>query len=293
MIGPSTGAGLAVAVAASGCYEAGYAFQALEARGVSGRHALRASLLGQLARNRRWLGATGLSVLGWPLQVAALALAPLALVQPTLALGLLLLLALGVGVLGEPVGRRELAAVSLVIAGVACVALSAPGRGSKIDAGGAAVAVALLGGLAVAPYVARRRQPVLLAILAAGAADSLAAFAARLVAGELRDGGWAVAAGLAALAALAGCLATVSEMSALQRSPATRVAPIVLAMQIAIPVALGAIVAGESWRATPLGGLVLAGGLAGVVAGAALLAAAPAVVAVIGRPSRARPPRPS
>jgi drug/metabolite transporter (DMT)-like permease len=293
MIGPSTGAGLAVALAAAGCYETGYAFQALQARGVSGRHALRASLLGQLTRNRRWLAATALSVLGWPLQVAALSLAPLALVQPTLALGLLLLLALGVGVLGEPVGRRELAAVSLVIAGVACIALNAPGRGSVTDTRGATVAVALLGVLAVAPYLARRRGRVVVAVLAAGAADSLAAFAAKLVAGALRDGRWAIALGLAALAALAGGLAAISEMSALQRSPATRVGPIVLAMQISVPVALGATVAGEDWGATALGGLVLTGGLAAVVAGAALLAGSPTFAAVIGQRSRGRPPRPS
>ena len=79
------------------------------------------SLIGQLVRNVRWLGATALSLLGWPLQVLALSLAPLALVQPTLALGLLLLLFLGARVLGEPVGRRELVAVALVIAGIACL----------------------------------------------------------------------------------------------------------------------------------------------------------------------------
>jgi drug/metabolite transporter (DMT)-like permease len=289
VIAPSTGAGLVVTMGAAACYETGYCFQALEARGVPARHALRPSLLGQLVRNGRWLAATALSLLGWPLQVAALALAPLALVQPTLALGLLLLLALGVRVLGEPVGRRELGAVGLVIAGVACVALSAPERGSTTSTTGAALAVGLLGALALAPLGARRRQGALLPILAAGAADSLAAFAAELVAGGLRDGRWALVIAAVALATLGGLLATVSEMSALQRSPATRVGPIVLAMQIVIPVVLGATVAGEDWGATPAGGLVLAGGLLAVVAGATLLAASQAVAAVIAQPSRGRP----
>ena len=72
----STAAGLAVAALAAACYETGYAFQALEARGVGARHALRVSLIGQLVRNVRWLGATALSLLGWPLQVLALSLAP-------------------------------------------------------------------------------------------------------------------------------------------------------------------------------------------------------------------------
>ncbi|HEX7298033.1 MAG TPA: hypothetical protein VF257_03440 [Solirubrobacteraceae bacterium] len=293
MISSSTGTGLAVAAVASACYETGYAFQALEARSVPARHALRTSLLGELARNGRWLGATALSLLGWPLQVAALALAPLALVQPTLALGLLLLLLLGSRVLGEAVGRRELAAVALVVAGIAAIALSAPGRGSTTVGGGALVALAALGAVAGAPYATGARRRGVLAVLSAGAADSVAALAAKLVAGELGHGRWAIALGLAALAAAAGVLATVSEMSALQRMPATRVGPIVLATQIAVPVVLGATVAGEDWGATPAGGLLLVAGVATVLAGAVLLAASPAVAAVIEPPRPAPPPPPS
>jgi drug/metabolite transporter (DMT)-like permease len=289
VIDSSTGAGLAVAVVASACYETGYAFQALEARSVSPRYALRASLLSQLAGNGRWLAATGLSVLGWPLQVAALTLAPLALVQPTLALGLLLLLGLGARVLGEAVGRRELAAVALVVAGIAGIALSAPGRGSTTVGAGALVALALLGAVAATPYLIDGRQGWLPAVLSAGAADSVAALAAKLVAGAVRDERWIIAVALAALAALAGVLATISEMSALQRSPATRVGPIVLAMQIVIPVVLGATVAGEDWSATPAGGLALVVGLATVVGGASLLAASRAVAAVIEPPPPAPP----
>ena len=46
---------------------------------------------------------------------------------------------------------------------------------------------------------------------------------------------------------------------------------------------------GEDWGATPAGGLVLAGGLAVVVAGATLLAASQAVTAVTARPPAGRP----
>jgi drug/metabolite transporter (DMT)-like permease len=288
--GGSTGAGLVVAAVAAACYETGYAFQALEARGVGGRHALRASLLGQLVRNGRWLGATALSLLGWPLQVLALALAPLALVQPTLALGLLLLLVLGARVLGEPVGRRELAAVALVVAGIAGLAAAAPERGSVTGGTGLVLAFVLLAGLAAAPYAMRRRRAGLLAVLAAGAADSIAALAAKLVAGELADGRWGVAVAVAGLAAVAGVLGTVSEMSALQRLPATRVAPIVLAFQIAVPVIAAAAVGGENWGATPLGGLVLGAGLLAVLAGTVVLAASRPVSALIGPPSPGSPP---
>jgi drug/metabolite transporter (DMT)-like permease len=289
--GSSTGAGLVVAAVAAACYESGYAFQALEARGVGARHALRLSLLSQLVRNRRWLAATALSLLGWPLQVLALALAPLALVQPTLALGLLLLLVLGARVLGERVGRRELTAVALVIAGIACLAAAAPQRGSTVGGAGLVAAFAALVALAVAPYVTRRRRAGLLAVLATGAADSVAALAAKVVAGELADGRWGVAVAVAALAAVAGVLATVSEMSALQRLPATRVAPIVLAFQIAVPVVVVAAVGGEDWGATALGGAVLGAGLLAVVAGAVVLAASRPVSTLIAGPSPGSPTR--
>ena len=287
---PSTGAGLAVAAAAAACYETGYAFQALEARGVGARHALRVSLIGQLVRNVRWLGATALSLLGWPLQVLALSLAPLALVQPTLALGLLLLLFLGARVLGEPVGRRELVAVALVIAGIACLAVAAPDKSTVTGGTGMIIAVAALAAVALAPYALRRRRAGLLAVVSTGAADSVAALAAKLVAGELADARWAVAIAVAALAAAAGALATVSEMSALQRLPATRVAPIVLAFQIAVPVLVVAAVGGEDWGSTPLGGAVVAGGLVAVIAGAVVLAASPPVSTLIAPPSPGSPP---
>jgi drug/metabolite transporter (DMT)-like permease len=285
----STGAGLAVAAAAAACYETGYAFQALQARGAGAHHALRVSLLGELARNGRWLAATALSLLGWPLQVLALSLAPLALVQPTLAFGLLLLLLLGARVLGERIGRRELAAVALVVAGIAALAAAAPERSTVSGGTGMSIAFALLAALAVVPYVLRRRRADLLAVLATGAADSVAALAAKLVAGDLADGRWGLAVAVAALAAGAGALATVSEMSALQHMPATRVAPIVLAFQIAVPVLVAAAVGGEDWGATALGGAVVAGGLVAVVAGAVVLAASPPVSTLIAPPAPGSP----
>ena len=115
------------------------------------------------------------------------------------------------------------------------------------------IAVVALAALALAPYALRRRRPGLLAVVSTGAADSVAALAAKLVAGELADGRWGAAIAVAALAAAAGALATVSEMSALQRLPATRVAPIVLAIQIVVPVVVVAALGGEDWGATAAG----------------------------------------
>ena len=89
---------------------------------------------------------------------------------------------------------------------------------------------------------------------------------------------WAVAAGVAVLVGL------LSESSALQRAAATKVAPTVLVLQIAIPVALAPIVGGESWSGTPLGGAVLIGALVLLSVGVLLLAGSKAVADVLAEP---------
>ena len=88
--------GIICAIGASALYNTSIALQALEAREVGHEHALRASLIGRLVRNPRWLVATLIGLLGWPLEIVALLLAPLTVVQPCLASGLVLLLFLGV-----------------------------------------------------------------------------------------------------------------------------------------------------------------------------------------------------
>src|SRR2546428_9787648 len=102
--------GLLAAFGAAGLYSAGIALQALEARQIAKEHALRIGLLWRLVRRPRWLLGITLDLGGWALQALALALAPLTLVQPALAGGLVFLLMIGPGLLGEPVGRREVMA---------------------------------------------------------------------------------------------------------------------------------------------------------------------------------------
>src|SRR3978361_1366035 len=98
--------GIVAAVVASGLYNTSIALQALEARDVGGEYAMRAALVGRLGRKPRWLAATALGLAGWPLEIVALLLAPLTLVQPCLASGLILLLWLGAKKLGEAPGQR-------------------------------------------------------------------------------------------------------------------------------------------------------------------------------------------
>jgi drug/metabolite transporter (DMT)-like permease len=274
--------GFALALAAACCYETGYALQALEARRAPADRAMRPSLISYLLTRPLWVGATALSLLGWPLQIAALAHAPLTLVQPTLALGLLLLLALGVRILGEHVGRREIAAVFLIIVSVGVFAWAAPRDLGHVDRGaGLVVALALLAAVAALPYVVglvrKTPNPMLLLVASAGAADGMAAFVAKIVAEDLGEGALLATLAWIALVAVVVVVGLTSESTALQSYPATRVAPTVLVLQIVIPVVLAPLVGGEGWGHTPLGGAVLVAALVAVAAGTGLLASSPAV----------------
>jgi len=272
--------GIAAAVGASLLYNTSIALQALEARKVPDDHTLRPSLSGRLLKSRRWLGATALGLAGWPLEIAALLLAPLTVVQPCIASGLILLLWLGVTRLGETPGRREALAVTAIVVGVAGVGWAAPER--TTDHAGAATIALALGIVAIpvaAPYLLRGRATALgaLAILSAGCGYAWTAIASKLVTDGLATGAVLVALAWLATAAASEGLALLSEMSALQRRPATNVAPAMFAVQIIVPVLFAPLLFGESWRATPLGGAALAAFMAIAVAGAAALAGSKAV----------------
>lgn len=280
--------GIAAAVIASLLYNTSIALQALEAREVPGEHGLRPSLLGRLLRNRRWLGATAVGLVGWPFEIVALLLAPLTVVQPCIASGLLLLLWLGATRLGEKPGRREFLAVAAIIGGIAGVAWAAPGRSTDhAGAGAIALALVLVALPVLAPYVLRRPLAAnvhrlgLLATFSAGCGYAWTAIASKLLTDELAVGTLIVAALWLTTAAVSEVLGLLSEMSALQRRPATLVAPMMLTVQVLVPVLLAPLIFGESWANTPLGGAALAGFIAITVAGTVLLAGSKAVAAVM------------
>ncbi len=276
--------GIVAAVGASVLYNTSIALQALEAREVPGEHSLRLSLIGRLVRNKRWLGATALGLAGWPLEIAALLLAPLTVVQPCLASGLILLLWLGATRLGEAPGRREFVAVAAIVAGVGGVAWAAPERTTD-HAGAVAIAAALaIVAIPIAlPYLLRRRTSVVgaLVVISAGCGYAWTAIASKLLTDELAAGAIVVAALWLGTAAASEGLALLSEMSALQRRAATHVAPAMFAVQILVPVLLAPLIFGESWGGTPLGGVALVAFMGLAVAGTVLLAGSKAVGVVI------------
>src|SRR6202012_5555849 len=188
--------GIICAIGASALYNTSIALQALEARDVGQEHALRVSLIGRLIKNPRWLLATGIGLLGWPLEIAALLLAPLTVVQPCLACGLVLLRWLGVTRLGEKPGPREYGAVGAILVGVAGLAWAAPERTTgHAGMGPIAIALAWLTIPVIAPYVVRGRASAAgtLAVVAAGFGYAWTAIASKLLTDQLSAGSILVA----------------------------------------------------------------------------------------------------
>jgi drug/metabolite transporter (DMT)-like permease len=261
--------GILLTLAAAACFECSYILQALEVRAVPEMTRATLGALRGLAARPLWLASIALGLAGFALQVLALRHVALSLVQPLLATGLLGLLAFSATVLGERVGGREIGAVLAIVAGVTAIALADPQRGEDAAPGLAfALVVTALAIVALSAFAGRRSAGrsgggLLAAAIAADALAALAAAqAARALPSALPTAAWC------ALAAAGGIAAVAAESAVLQRRGAARVAPIVLAGQVAVPVALAPLVIGERWGSAAL----LVSGLALVIAGSALLA---------------------
>jgi drug/metabolite transporter (DMT)-like permease len=240
--------GAAAGAAASLLYNLGVALQALEARDMPPEVGARLGLLAGLARRPRWLAGTALNVAGWPLQSVALMLAPLAVVQPALACGLVVLLVVGARHMGERVGRREVLAVLAIIMGVAALTLVA--REPSTHHASAPVLAGVLAGIGLAallPLLWARSATVHGAVpaLAAGLGFAWSGLSTKFVADAVHDRVWLVALAWAAATGAAALLAMIGEMTALQRRPATQIAPLVFVIQVVVPVAAAPALTGE------------------------------------------------
>jgi len=214
-------------------------------------------------------------------------------VQPADAVGLLLLLVIGARTLGERVGWRETAAVAGVVLGVTGIVGAEPARSAgRMSPAALVLGLAAVGAAAAGPYVLRRRSGTqgLIVVFGAGFAFAAAAFALNLLAHALASHDWLSLGPVAAVVAAAGLAGTVSEQTALQRRPATQVAPSVFVIELTVPLLLAITVGGEHWdaRSLALGGawlLVL-------LTSAAALSRTPAVSALLtgAGPARAAGP---
>jgi drug/metabolite transporter (DMT)-like permease len=276
--------GFAAAVVASVAFNVGVVLQTLDARETSSEEELRVSLLIDLVRRRRWILGSLLICIGFGFQVLALAWAPFVVVQPVLAAGLLLVLFLGVRTLGEKIGAGEITGVLGITGGIALLAWGMPAGIETVSSQAAVVGVvAALSVVALVPFALRGRGRLdssTFVIVASGLAFAAGNITTKLVSVSLGGDLW-----LPVLIWLAATLATtiiglITEMTALQRRPATLVVPLNFAVQTFLPVLLEPIYLSERWGTAALDGMPLIAGLLLVLFGSVAVARTRAVSAL-------------
>gem|GEM_PF-994587 len=277
--------GIIIALAAAVANAFAMILQAAEDRRTPLGEGGRVALLIRLAHRPRWLAGTGLMIVAWPLQVVALALAPLTVVQPLLATTQLVLLAVARVRLREQVGKLEAFGAAAIVAGVTAVVWSSPRHSVQhVAAGRVAMPLVVVGGLALGLYIAGRLRPRLPLTLIVGAGFSYAwvDFANKLLAGALSGGHVAFAILWLAATLGFGALAFLEETTALQRRPAVTVAPVIGAIHDPLPILMGVWSGIAVWGSGAHRIAVLAGGLVVIAAGAAILGRSKAVAKISG-----------
>ncbi|MDX6625691.1 MAG: hypothetical protein QOE56_680 [Solirubrobacterales bacterium] len=277
--------GLVAAAAASVAFNVGIVLQAADARREPAAEGLRLSLLAHLARRRRWIAGLLLGAVGFGLQVVALSLAPFVVVQPVLAAGLLLMLYLGVKMLGERVGWPEVAGVLGITAGIGLLAWGQPAGIETVSSQAALLSV--MGAMvlvSVIPFALRGRgrlDSATFVIVASALAYGAGNIATKLVSDGIDTGSWLLVGIWLATALATGVVALTTEMTALQRRPATFVVPVSFAIQTFLPIALEPIYLTERWGSAALGGAPLITGLVLIAVGAVAVAKTRAVSALV------------
>ncbi len=263
--------GALAAVVASALFSGGLVLQSLEARAVP-RDRPRLAVVGLLVRRPRWLLGGAVMVVGFGFHVTALLLAPLTVVQPALAAGLIVLLVAGSRIDAVPLGAREAGAVRALTAALGALTLPSPER-TTVSAGALVLAVTLgaLGVVAAAPLVAPSVWG-LRAAAAAGAAYALTGVTTKLASDRLAESDVAGVAVWLVVTGVGAALALVGQTMALQRRTAAQVGVFLYVLPVVVPVLLAPVLVGEGWGETPGGGVPLGLAVAAVCVAAGVLA---------------------
>ena len=250
------------------------------ARAAPGDELLRFRLLTHLFRSRAWLLGAALQPISFCVQAFALALGPLALVQPIAATDLLFALPIQAGIVARrPLRAVEWAGGSLVVVGVAAfLTISPPGAGigQPTAAGWVAVATTVGSGAVLAGSGALRSRGVVRTTLlaaAGGATFALLDVVSKAAVDDLRSSGIvALLTGWYPYGLLAvGAAGLVLSQSAFQSGPLQVSLPVIDTVEPTLAVLIGALVFHEALAATPaaLTGQLAAG--AAALAGIAIL----------------------
>jgi drug/metabolite transporter (DMT)-like permease len=271
--------GVALAVATALASIVGFLYKhrgAVESPTVDWRRPLWSSLV--LFRSRWYTLGVLVAMAGWGLHVAALSLAPISLVQATIAGGLVLLTVIADRFFDHRVTRREWIGVALAAVGLAFLAATLDGDAdsahSSYDAATLAAFVAAVGAAGILVAVLGRGAPragVLLGaaagLLWAASDTSIKALSDHLGADSVAAIAFSPLAGVILLASLLGLL--VSARS-LQIGPAVSVIAVTSVAANALTIAAGPIVFSEPFPDQALGVTVRVLAFALVISAAAL-----------------------
>jgi hypothetical protein len=277
--------GALIAFAAAIANALAIVLQASEARTTPLEESARFALLARLLRRPRWLLGTLLLILAWPLQVLALAFAPITVVQPVLASFQLILLVLARFWLHERITWVEALAVIAITAGITLVIAAAPHHtiahppASRL---GPPLAVVGLAALFVYGLSRFRGGHGLWLALGAGLGYAWVDFADKLLSNAIVAGHWLPAVSWMLAVLIFGAVAFLQENSALQLRSPVAVAPVIGAVQEPLPVLMALWAGVESWTGGAGRAAALAAGLALVGAGAVAISRSPAVVRFTG-----------
>jgi hypothetical protein len=231
-----------------------------------------------LFRSRWYTLGIVIAMAGWGFHVGALALAPISLVQATIAGGLVMLTAVADRFFAHEVTRREWIGVGLAAVGLAFLAATLEGGAdnahSSYDTGTLASFVAIVAALGVGVAVAGRSGPRAGVLFGASAGLLWAASdtSIKALSDDLGEAGWTAIvfdplAGVILVASLAGML--VSARS-LQLGPAVPVIAVTSVAANALTIAAGPIVFSEPLPDDALGLTVRMLAFSLVIAAAAL-----------------------
>ena len=279
-------AGLIWALTASVLFNVGIVLQAIDARVAPSSLGLRWALLGRLFRRPVWLVGWVLGTVGiWP-QVVSYRHAPFVVVQPALAVGLLLVLLLGAHVLHEHVGFKDVLGVCAIIGGVVLVAWGAPNHTEAHRGWPAVVAVVAVLSLAgLVPFLVRgtRFDTGMLTVIACGCGFAATNVATKLLGDDFDLGHYAVAIVWCAVGLANGAFATLTNMTAFQRKAATVVVPVSTAVQTFLPIVVEPFFLEEHWGSANLDGVPLFLGLVLACAGSVAVSGSAAVSELFAR----------
>jgi drug/metabolite transporter (DMT)-like permease len=274
--------GLVLSVATAFASVLGFLYKhrgAVESPDVEWRRPVRTSLA--LFRSRWYVLGIVIAFGSWGLHVAALALAPISLVQSVIAGGLVLLTVTADKLFGQRVTRREWIGVALAAAGLAFLAATVGGTGSKAHADyepaalAAYIGIAFLLAVAVAAGGAHTRRAGVLFGASAGLFWAASDASIKALTGDLGDGAAAVLINpLAVVIAVASFAGLVVSARSLQVGKAVPVIAVTSIAANSVTIAAGPIVFGEP---LPADGVELAARILAfaLVVGAAALTPAP------------------